>query len=89
MIVFLQSNVEEYVIRKYASVVQAAARPQRRFHKHVCSLADYKPDFSSFAKEIIKTEKLHDIILVDQVISMRGMVRSLKCKRRIKSYHIC
>ncbi|KAL5006466.1 hypothetical protein ScPMuIL_015272 [Solemya velum] len=75
--IFAESNVEEYVIRKYASVVQAAARPQRRFHKHVCSLADYKPDFSSFAKEIIKTEKLHDIILVDQVMNQYETTQAL------------
>lgn len=67
IVVFLQSNIEEYVIRKYVAVVRSAGKPQRKFLRRVCSLVDYEPDFATFAKKLIKTEKLHDVILVDQV----------------------
>jgi hypothetical protein len=64
--------VEEYVVRRYASVVVAGGRLKRSFHRAACDFDSYVPDFSTFIKQRAARDKLHDIILVDQVLLLLG-----------------
>ena len=59
---------EEFVVRKYASVLVARGNLKRTFHRAVTPLSEYEPDFVRVAKEITSQNSMHDVILVDKVL---------------------
>ena len=59
---------EEFVVRKYASVLVARGNLKRTFHRAVTPLSEYEPDFVRVAKEMTSQNSVHDVILVDKVL---------------------
>ena len=60
---------EEFLVRKYASVLVARGNLKRTFHRAVSPLSEYEPDFVRVAKGMISQNSMHDVILVDKVMS--------------------
>ena len=58
---------EEFVVRKYASVLVARGNLKRTFHRAVSPLSEFEPDFVRIAKEMAIQNSMHDVILVDKV----------------------
>ena len=59
---------EEFLVRKYASVLVARGNLKRTFHRAVSPLSEYEPDFVRVAKGMISQNSMHDVILVDKVM---------------------
>ena len=59
---------EEFVVRKYASVLVARGNLKRTFHRVVSPLSEFEPDFVRVAKEMAIQNSMHDVILVDKVL---------------------
>ncbi|XP_041366728.1 telomerase reverse transcriptase-like [Gigantopelta aegis] len=74
----LKKNItEEYVTRRFASVVVAGGRLKRTFHRDSNTLFTYQPDFFVFNKKRMLADNLRNIILVDQVVNQHDTVDSL------------
>ena len=50
----------------------AGGNLKRSFHRTVTPLTEYEPDFALVAKEMIRSKRMHDVILVDKV-ELKGL----------------
>ncbi|XP_050415889.2 telomerase reverse transcriptase [Patella vulgata] len=65
----LQQNPDEYITRRYFTVMSVGGKLRGTINRDSRSLMDYNPDFFSFIKDKIQDGDLRDLLLVDKVIS--------------------
>jgi len=78
---------DDYVIRRYVSVLEAGGRLRRTYHRDATSLADFQPSFVRFVKERAEERGAHNAFYVDQVLHAHEDAASLLRKLKSHLFH--
>jgi len=79
---------EEYVVRRYVSVVEAGGRLRRSYHRDATSVSDYQPSFMRFVKDRANARaSCRNAFFIDSVLHDHEDAASLLTKLRAHLFH--
>lgn len=80
----LLDKMDEYVIRRYVTVVAANGRLKRSFQRQATSLTDFQPSFVRFVQHKVNERNWSNMIFVDQVL--HAQVNASTLLRQLESH---
>ena len=78
---------DDYVIRRYVSVLETGGRLRRTYHRDATSFADFQPSFVRFIKERAEERDAHNAFYIDQILHSHEDAASLLCKLKSHLFH--
>jgi len=80
-------QAEDYVVRRYVSVMEAGGRLRRIYQRDATSLSDFQPSFVRFVKDRVKKHGCRNAFFVDSVLHEHEDSASLLGKLRSHLFH--